>query len=63
MMRRHPMRLLADDRGQVIVEYGMILALLALLLIGVVAALRGGWGSVVHKALACMNKAVQEQGC
>jgi len=63
LMCKHPLRLLVDERGQVIVEYGMILALLSVLLIAVLGALRGGFGDVLNRATDCMNKAVQEQGC
>ncbi len=34
--------LLVDDRGQGMVEYGLIIALVAVLLVGALVALRGG---------------------
>jgi len=54
---------LRDDRGQGMVEYGLIVALVAVLLIGAVLALRGGLGSVFTRVTDCMNSAAQGQGC
>lgn len=62
-MRQHAFRLLADDHGRVVVEYGMILALLAVLLIAAIGALRAGFESVLGKATSCMRNAVEDQGC
>lgn len=56
-------RLLRDDQGQGFVEYGLILALVAVLLIGAMVALRGGLSNVFGRATDCMNSAAQGQGC
>jgi len=62
-MLHHILRLLRDDQGQGFVEYGLILALVAVLLITAMLALRGGLSNVFNKATNCMNNAAQGQGC
>ena len=54
---------LRDDRGQGMVEYGLIVALVAVLLITGILALRSGLGNVFNKVTGCMNNAAQGQGC
>jgi len=62
-MLHNLLRLVRDDRGQGFVEYGLILALVAVLLIAAMLALRSGLGNVFGRATDCMNNAAQGQGC
>ena len=57
------LRLLHDERGQGMVEYGLILALVAVLLIAAIVSLRGGLTNVFNRATDCMNSAADGQGC
>ena len=45
------------------VEYGLIVALVAVLLIAAIVALKGGLNNVFNKVTGCMNNAAQGQGC
>ena len=62
-MLRRAMNLLRNDHGQGMVEYGLIVALVAVLLIVAVIALRGGLNSVFSRVTNCLNSAAQGQGC
>lgn len=55
--------LLRDERGQVFTEYGLILALVAVLLIVVLIGMRGGLQNVFNRITNCLNAASQGQGC
>jgi len=55
--------LLRDQRGQGITEYGLILALIAVLLIAGFVAMRGGLQNVFNRITNCLNRAAQGQGC
>jgi len=55
--------LLRDQRGQGITEYGLILALVAVLLIAGFVAMRGGLQNVFNRITGCLNAASQGQGC
>ena len=56
-------KLLHDDRGQGMVEYGLILALVAVLLIAAIVGLRGGLDNVFGRATECMNNAADGNSC
>ena len=62
-MLQKVVRLLRDDRGQGMVEYGLIVALVAVLLIVAVIAMRGGLNSVFSRVTNCLNSAAQGKGC
>lgn len=62
-MLQKVVRLLRDDRGQGMVEYGLIVALVAVLLIVAVIAMRGGLDSVFGRVTECLNSAAQGDGC
>ena len=62
-MVRSAANLLRDDQGQGMVEYGLIVALVAVLLIAAIIGLKGGLNSVFTKVTGCMNSAAQGQGC
>ncbi|HZX20820.1 MAG TPA: Flp family type IVb pilin [Clostridia bacterium] len=46
-----------EESGQGLVEYGLIIALIAVLLIGVLSALGGGLGDIFHKVTGDLNDA------
>lgn len=48
-------RLWSEDEGQGMVEYGLIIALVAVVLIGALVALRGGLGNIFGQATAALN--------
>jgi len=62
-MRHSAVNLLRNDQGQGMVEYGLIVALVAVLLIGAVIALKGGLNNVFDRVTGCMNAAAQGSGC
>lgn len=59
-MLRH---LIAADEGQGMVEYGLIVALVAVLLITGLLAVRGGLSGVMTRINDCLTKAQSGQGC
>ncbi len=48
-------RLWDEDEGQGMVEYGLIIALVAVVLIGALVALRGGLSSIFGSATTALN--------
>lgn len=55
--------LLSDDRGQGMVEYGMIVALITVLLIVSLLAFRGGMLGVLSRINDCFLKSQQRSTC
>lgn len=55
--------LLHNDRGQGMVEYGLIVALVAVLLIAGLLAVRGGLNGVMTRINNCLTNAQQGNGC
>lgn len=56
-------KLLNDVRGQGMVEYGLIVALVAVLLIAGLLAVRGGLDGVMTRINNCLTNASQGNGC
>lgn len=56
-------RALADESGQGMVEYGIIIALVAVLVIGGLLLLKGGLASVFGRITDCLNNATNGNGC
>lgn len=56
-------KLLYDDQGQGMVEYGMIVALLTVLLIATLLAFRDGMGGVLGRINDCFLKSQQGSTC
>ncbi|MGE5593767.1 MAG: Flp family type IVb pilin [Betaproteobacteria bacterium] len=48
-------RLFYEEDGQGMVEYGLIIALVAVVLIGALVALRGGLSNIFQKATDTLN--------
>ena len=57
------LKLLGDERGQGITEYGLILALVAVLLIVGFVGMRGGLSNVFNRITNCLSNAAQGKGC
>lgn len=55
--------LLKDTRGQGMVEYGLIVALVAVLLIAGLLAVRAGLDGVMNRINNCFTNASQGNGC
>jgi len=48
-------RLLSEEEGQGMVEYGLIIALVAVVLIGALVSLRGGLEGIFNDATTALN--------
>lgn len=57
------LKLLKDTQGQGMVEYGLIVALVAVLLIAGLLAVRGGLDGVMMRINNCLSNASQGNGC
>lgn len=54
-MRKIFERLFREEEGQGLVEYGLIIALVAVVLIGALAALRGGLAGIFEDATTALE--------
>lgn len=56
-------RLLAEDRANSVVEYGLLLGLLSVLLIVSISGLREAFWSMVGRIVECFGFAASGRGC
>jgi pilus assembly protein Flp/PilA len=56
MMRTYLRAVVKSERGATAVEYGIMVALIAIVIIGAVTALGGGLDNLFNKAAAEVNK-------
>lgn len=61
-MRDMVRKFMADTRGQGFVEYGLMLALIAVVLITTLTSLNGGLKAVFQKATDCLNASANGSG-
>lgn len=62
-MRQIVRKFLADTRGQGFVEYGLMLALIAVVLIAALTSLNGGLRNVFDRVTGCLESSVNGQAC
>ncbi|EKP93789.1 Flp family type IVb pilin [Thermaerobacter subterraneus] len=52
---------LRDEAGQGMVEYGLIIALIAVVLIGALVAMQGGLSAIFERVSTTLEKAAQSE--